>query len=283
MNEQNTRKQIKVELHTFGEKNIERIYIRFNLYIITPGNNPKIDNSQLKRFGISDPIKYKIGDVIISLLNEKPYYKLCPKALPSLFGQRSYERLLQIKKAIDIQNEPIDPFMKAEMIGENTSDLVSYSVKEFQKAPGAGTFKQFNSFADFLSYEFASLSFCGHPIKRCDLCGCYFIQEKSNQLCCGSSECKRKKNNIKRNQRNNTPVNRVKLNAEQRIKNNYGFENNSNSKELECFREEFKHNRQHLTEPELIEWCDRQYRINKKRAEKNQQKSNKCPKKSTPC
>lgn len=264
MNERNTRKQIKVELHTFGEKSTERIYIGFNLYIITPGNNPKIDNSQLKKLGISEPIRYKVGDIIIHLLNEKPFYKLHPQKISSLFGQKSYARLLQIKKAIDIQNEPIDPLVKVEMIGGDASDLNSYTVKEFQKSPGEGTFKQFNTFADFLSFEFASLSFSGHPIKRCDLCSCYFIQEKSNQLCCGSSECKKKKNNIRRNQRNNTPVNRAKLNAEQRIKNNYGFDNNSNSKELECFREEFKRNSQHLTEPELIEWCNGQYRVYKK-------------------
>lgn len=231
MNKKNT----TIELHTFGDKNTERMYITFN-------ND------------ISASIKYHIGDIVLPLLNQRPFFNLTQENLLYMFGEDWIIHLNKIKKSIDIRNEPIDPFVKNEMIGGN---LYRYTVEDFPKAPKGGTFKRFDSLEDFLSFEFASVELSGHPIQCCEFCGCYFTQEKSNQICCGAVECKKQKNKVVRKARECTSLFKSKRNAIDRIIKKYGRD----SDEYCLFLDEFDKNKMVMSEPKLIEWCNNQHRI----------------------
>ncbi len=222
-------------MHTFRDKNTERMYITFN-------ND------------ISGPIEYHIGNIILPLLNQKSFFSLTRENLLYMFGEDWVIHLNKIKKSIDIRNEPIDPFMKGEMIGGN---LYRHTVEYFPKASKDGTFNRFYSLEDFLSFEFASVELSGHPIQRCEFCGCYFIQEKCNQICCGAVECKKQKNKVARKARECTSLFKSKRNAIDRIIKKYGRD----SDEYCLFLDEFDKNKMIMSELKLIEWCNNQHRI----------------------
>lgn len=205
--------------------------------------------------------QYKLGNILLSMLNsdnifylsENETQFLTENEMQMLFGEEWKPNLNMFKYLMGVQCEP-HKLPENYIIGD-VSDCFSSTANIGIDENGINY--KFGSLLDFLKYEYAELFSRGIRFCECDYCRRYYKRVNINQRCCGDTKCKKRKNSVIRKKRENTPLSKARRNAVDRITKKYG----NDSEEYRSFLDEFDKNKSALLEPELIEWCNNQYRV----------------------
>ncbi len=245
-------------LHIFSDSKNTDYALHFDIEGNEFGYSSRIPGTNL-----SLPLfyQYKLGNILLSALNSDDIFYLSENEtqfiteneMQMLFGEEWKPQLKMFKYLMGVQCEPYK-LPKNYIIGD-VSDCFSSTANIGIDENGINY--KFGSLLDFLKYEYAELFSQGIRFCECDYCGRYYKRVNINQRCCGDTKCKKRKNSVIRKERENTPLSKARRNAVDRITKKYG----NDSEEYRSFLDEFDKQKSALLEPELIEWCNNQYRV----------------------